>query len=281
MKCFPTAEDNELTLAVWQTHTQTHTYRTTKHGDSIKCVNSSEAVFLIGVIIETTLWSLSLYHGGLWMLFFFAPVSCHTDTRGEGGVYTGRPHIPWPPPLWEDGGDLLSCPHSSFYTRTGPPTRKRRGADTVRCFLPPSRRAVSPHGASCLPFACAVCLRKKWCCHSPLRRGQRASLPSRTPSWFLSGWLSRRQCGCGARNATLFSRRQASEKKMKCFSRYLPYLFRPPSTILSSTCHTEGKGGTPVGACHGLRVAYFERVTWMFRLLLTHAGPTGLHVCRS
>ncbi|KAM6952813.1 serine/threonine-protein phosphatase 2A 55 kDa regulatory subunit B beta isoform isoform X1 [Sander lucioperca] len=26
---------------------------------------------------------------------------------------------------------------------------------------------------------------------------------------------------------------------MKCFSRYLPYLFRPPSTILSSTCHTE------------------------------------------
>ncbi|XP_064874285.1 serine/threonine-protein phosphatase 2A 55 kDa regulatory subunit B beta isoform-like isoform X1 [Oncorhynchus nerka] len=26
---------------------------------------------------------------------------------------------------------------------------------------------------------------------------------------------------------------------MKCFSRYLPYLFRPPTTILSSTCHTE------------------------------------------
>ncbi|KAK1788001.1 hypothetical protein P4O66_016470 [Electrophorus voltai] len=31
-----------------------------------------------------------------------------------------------------------------------------------------------------------------------------------------------------------------SSKKMKCFSRYLPYLFRPPSTILSSSCHTEG-----------------------------------------
>ncbi|XP_013914361.1 serine/threonine-protein phosphatase 2A 55 kDa regulatory subunit B beta isoform isoform X1 [Erythrolamprus reginae] len=27
--------------------------------------------------------------------------------------------------------------------------------------------------------------------------------------------------------------------KMKCFSRYLPYLFRPPNTILSSSCHTE------------------------------------------
>lgn len=27
---------------------------------------------------------------------------------------------------------------------------------------------------------------------------------------------------------------------MKCFSRYLPYLFRPPNTILSSSCHTEG-----------------------------------------
>ncbi|XP_064828865.1 serine/threonine-protein phosphatase 2A 55 kDa regulatory subunit B beta isoform-like isoform X2 [Oncorhynchus masou masou] len=26
---------------------------------------------------------------------------------------------------------------------------------------------------------------------------------------------------------------------MKCFSRYLPYLFRPPTTIPSSTCHTE------------------------------------------
>ncbi|CAB1426321.1 unnamed protein product [Pleuronectes platessa] len=49
----------------------------------------------------------------------------------------------------------------------------------------------------------------------------------------------REKCGCGARNAALFTRRQAPEKKMKCFSRYLPYLFRPPSTILSSTCHTE------------------------------------------
>ncbi|MXQ86966.1 hypothetical protein E5288_WYG019317 [Bos mutus] len=28
---------------------------------------------------------------------------------------------------------------------------------------------------------------------------------------------------------------------MKCFSRYLPYIFRPPNTILSSSCHTEGK----------------------------------------
>ncbi|MCJ8740961.1 hypothetical protein PDJAM_G00065210 [Pangasius djambal] len=28
---------------------------------------------------------------------------------------------------------------------------------------------------------------------------------------------------------------------MKCFSRYLPYLFRPPSSILSSSCHTEGQ----------------------------------------
>lgn len=27
---------------------------------------------------------------------------------------------------------------------------------------------------------------------------------------------------------------------MKCFSRYLPYLFRPPSAILSSSCHAEG-----------------------------------------
>lgn len=27
---------------------------------------------------------------------------------------------------------------------------------------------------------------------------------------------------------------------MKCFSRYLPYIFRPPNTILSSSCYTEG-----------------------------------------
>ncbi|XP_069508537.1 serine/threonine-protein phosphatase 2A 55 kDa regulatory subunit B beta isoform isoform X1 [Ambystoma mexicanum] len=27
--------------------------------------------------------------------------------------------------------------------------------------------------------------------------------------------------------------------KMKCFSRYLPYIFKPPNTILSSSCHTE------------------------------------------
>ena len=71
------------------------------------------------------------------------------------------------------------------------------------------------------------------------------------PPRFLSGWLSRRQCGCGARNATLFTRRPASEEKMKCFSRYLPYLFRPPSTILSSTCHTEGRVGRR-GGCQGL-----------------------------
>eukprot|EP00064_Thunnus_orientalis_P006321 superscaffoldBa00000653_g6337 len=38
---------------------------------------------------------------------------------------------------------------------------------------------------------------------------------------------------------------------MKCFSRYLPYLFRPPSTILSSTCHTEGRVGRR-GAITGL-----------------------------
>ncbi|KAK3535777.1 hypothetical protein QTP70_021095, partial [Hemibagrus guttatus] len=30
--------------------------------------------------------------------------------------------------------------------------------------------------------------------------------------------------------------------KMKCFSRYLPYIFRPPSIILSSTCHAEALG---------------------------------------
>ncbi|KAG8439259.1 hypothetical protein GDO86_005469 [Hymenochirus boettgeri] len=30
---------------------------------------------------------------------------------------------------------------------------------------------------------------------------------------------------------------------MKCFSRYLPYIFRPPNTILSSSCHTEGTDG--------------------------------------
>jgi len=29
---------------------------------------------------------------------------------------------------------------------------------------------------------------------------------------------------------------------MKCFSRYLPYIFRPANTILSSSCHTEGTG---------------------------------------
>nr|KAF6349790.1 protein phosphatase 2 regulatory subunit Bbeta [Myotis myotis]KAF6481589.1 protein phosphatase 2 regulatory subunit Bbeta [Molossus molossus] len=35
---------------------------------------------------------------------------------------------------------------------------------------------------------------------------------------------------------------------MKCFSRYLPYIFRPPNTILSSSCHTEGSdhGAVPL-----------------------------------
>ncbi|KAK9963419.1 hypothetical protein ABG768_006606, partial [Culter alburnus] len=37
------------------------------------------------------------------------------------------------------------------------------------------------------------------------------------------------------------SQRKTDERKMKCFSRYLPYLFRPPNTLLSSSCHTEGK----------------------------------------
>ncbi|KAI4818970.1 hypothetical protein KUCAC02_004257 [Chaenocephalus aceratus] len=48
---------------------------------------------------------------------------------------------------------------------------------------------------------------------------------------------------------------------MKCFSRYLPYLFRPPSTILSSTCHTEEADkeapyrAGPLGLCSGWQAA--------------------------
>lgn len=31
-------------------------------------------------------------------------------------------------------------------------------------------------------------------------------------------------------------------RKMKCFSRYLSYIFRPATSILSCSCHTEGTG---------------------------------------
>ncbi|XP_064222554.1 serine/threonine-protein phosphatase 2A 55 kDa regulatory subunit B beta isoform isoform X2 [Aotus nancymaae] len=37
---------------------------------------------------------------------------------------------------------------------------------------------------------------------------------------------------------------------MKCFSRYLPYIFRPPNTILSSSCHTEDVPCFPFAFCH-------------------------------
>lgn len=122
------------------------------------------------------------------------------------------------------------------------PRQKPRRLDTVRCWLL-ERRAVSPERAAWLPAKSDAVI-------APCAVEREPRSPP-APPWFLSGWLSRRQCGCGAHNATLFTRRQASEKKMKCFSRYLPYLFRPPSTILSSTCHTEGRVGRR-GCCQGL-----------------------------
>ncbi|KAF7707430.1 serine/threonine-protein phosphatase 2A 55 kDa regulatory subunit B beta isoform isoform X1 [Silurus meridionalis] len=45
---------------------------------------------------------------------------------------------------------------------------------------------------------------------------------------------------CGAHSGTCRPERaKYSWGKMKCISRYLPYIFRPPSIILSSTCHAE------------------------------------------
>lgn len=89
------------------------------------------------------------------------------------------------------------------------------------------------------------------CCHSPPTQPDiTTSSPSRISPQTVPGWPRRQQCGCGARDAALFTRRHAAEK-MKCFSRYLPYLFRPPSTILSSTCHTEGRVGPPAEGVGG------------------------------
>ncbi|CDQ73660.1 unnamed protein product [Oncorhynchus mykiss] len=53
---------------------------------------------------------------------------------------------------------------------------------------------------------------------------------------------------------------------MKCFSRYLPYLFRPSSTILSSSCHTE--------ACV-LRPASMSHDEPLFNLWLLGDGDIG------
>lgn len=53
--------------------------------------------------------------------------------------------------------------------------------------------------------------------------------------------------------------------KMKCFSRYLPYIFRPPNTILSSSCHTEGRDQHGGG--------------WSQRMLLLHCHMTAMGGC--
>ncbi|KAF3838104.1 hypothetical protein F7725_009872, partial [Dissostichus mawsoni] len=142
--------------------------------------------------------------------------------------------------------DTIPCPALTQTTRTELPTRKRRCADIFyRSLLPACLRCL-PAKSDAVIAPCAA-------------DGEPLPLPlPQVPLWL----LSRRQCGCGARNAALFTRQQASEKKkMKCFSRYLPYLFRPPSTILSSTCHTEEPDkeapyrAGPLGLCSGWQAA--------------------------
>ncbi|KAK2540589.1 hypothetical protein Q9966_004312 [Columba livia] len=54
---------------------------------------------------------------------------------------------------------------------------------------------------------------------------------------------------------------------MKCFSRYLPYLFRPPSAILSASCHAEGLV-IQLGIAFWLRLAIWEpRGGWIWKEL--------------
>ena len=126
-------------------------------------------------------YDLYHHHGGLGMLSFSAPVSCHTDTRGEGGVYTDRPHIPWPPLC--ERTEETSCPALTQTTTPGLDHRHGSGEALTPCAVSfPRAGAQFPptEPAACLLPALSAC-EKKWCCHSPLRRGQRASLPSRTP----------------------------------------------------------------------------------------------------
>lgn len=125
--------------------------------------------------------------GTLWAkqhLFFSFFFWTRLQTITRAGVYTGRPPIHWPP-MWEDK-KRPPCPAvSPAHTQWTVPTGTRRRADTVCCCCFPGRRAVSPEPAACLP-ALSAC--EKWCCHSPLRRGQRASFPPRTPLVHL--WLA-------------------------------------------------------------------------------------------
>ncbi|CAB1352997.1 unnamed protein product [Coregonus sp. 'balchen'] len=58
---------------------------------------------------------------------------------------------------------------------------------------------------------------------------------------------------------------------MKCFSRYLPYLFRPSSTILSSSCHTE----VPLLSACVLRPAPMSHDEPLFNLWLLGEGDIG------
>lgn len=145
--------------------------------------------------------------------------------------------------MWEDrGGDPLSCSHSLTLTEWTTDT-EAEAALTPCAVCSPGGTQFHRSPLPVCPPALLRCLpAKSDAVIAPCAADREPLSPPALP-WFLSGWLSRRQCGCGARNTALFSRWQASEEKMKCFSRYLPYLFRPPSTILSSTCHTEGRVG--------------------------------------
>ncbi|KAL7885726.1 hypothetical protein AOLI_G00060210 [Acnodon oligacanthus] len=70
---------------------------------------------------------------------------------------------------------------------------------------------------------------------------------------------------------------------MKCFSRYLPYLFRPPSTILSSTCHTEAKESSKSGSFELDRsgdTGAMQRVQELHNILGCRRGSTDIHSCR-
>lgn len=184
----------------------------------------------------------------------------------------GRQHYHWPP-IRQDRGRrppvLLSLKQvaSARYERA---TAESSSRDASRTGT--ARRAAPTSSGAHRPTS-----RLKWCCHSPPAPLTESLVPlPHDPVPPLSG------LGCRGGSADVepasqrsTSRRQAPEKKMKCFSRYLPYIFRPPSTILSSTCHTEGRAGRRragggVGGCRQrLRVALLrERVTWMFRMML-------------
>lgn len=187
---------------------------------------------------------------------------------GGGGVYTGRPHIRWPP-IWKNRGDPPSCRHSNNYTHGGN-CRHGSGGALTRCAVC-SPSAARLHRS--LPPACLRCLPARSDAVIAPCAADREPLSPPAPSPPPTPHPGSSPAGCRGGSADVEPATQRSSPVGKHRRRrwnVFPVTFRTFSALRapSSPPLATPKVGWDAEGGGGLWVAYFERVTWMFRLLL-------------